>query len=101
MLQEYNFEVVTWPHASLRVAQGLTCIELAEVRDDHVDILDLHLLAIDVVLVWAQEVVQFLQDQTYPVHYSNEQHWKLRIQAVKYVILGGALYHRHLDGILL
>eukprot|EP01018_Ginkgo_biloba_P038398 Gb_19860 [translate_table: standard] len=101
LLQEYDFEVITRPRAELRVAQGLTQTELPEGRNDHVDILDLQLLAIDVVLAWAQEVVQFLQDQTYPVHFSKEQRRKLCIQAAKYVILGGALYRRHLDGILL
>ena len=65
------------------------------------DILDLQLLAIDVVPAWAQEVVQFLQDHSYPVHYSKEQRRKMYIRSSKYVILGGALYRRHLDGILL
>eukprot|EP01018_Ginkgo_biloba_P031725 Gb_04382 [translate_table: standard] len=79
LLQEYNFEVITRPHAGLRVAQGLTHMELPEGRNDHVDILDLQLLAIDVVPAWAQEVVQFLQDQIYPVHSSKEQRQKLCI----------------------
>eukprot|EP01018_Ginkgo_biloba_P037658 Gb_25910 [translate_table: standard] len=57
LLQEYNFEVITRPRAGLRVAQGLTCTKLLEGRNDHVDILDLQLLAIDVVPAWAQEVV--------------------------------------------
>eukprot|EP01018_Ginkgo_biloba_P031810 Gb_08317 [translate_table: standard] len=92
LLQEYDFEVITRPRAGLRVAQGLTRIELPEGRNDHVDILDLQLLAIDVVPAWAQEVVQFLQDQIYPVDFSKEQRRKLCIQATKYVILGGALY---------
>eukprot|EP01018_Ginkgo_biloba_P035033 Gb_39535 [translate_table: standard] len=62
LLQEYDFEVITRPHAGLRVAQGITWMKLPEGRNDHVDILDLQLLAIDVVPAWAQEVVQFLQD---------------------------------------
>eukprot|EP01018_Ginkgo_biloba_P023005 Gb_32892 [translate_table: standard] len=57
LLQEYDFEVIIRPCARLRVAQGLTQTELPEGRNDHVDILDLQLLAIDVVLAWAQEVV--------------------------------------------
>eukprot|EP01018_Ginkgo_biloba_P004053 Gb_04999 [translate_table: standard] len=73
LLQEYDFEVITRPRAGLRVAQGLTRIELPKERNDPVDILDLQLLVIDVVLAWAQEVVQFLQDQTYPVQFLKEQ----------------------------
>eukprot|EP01018_Ginkgo_biloba_P010409 Gb_25094 [translate_table: standard] len=57
LLQEYDFEVITRPRTGLRVAQGLTRTELPEERNDHVDIPDLQLLAIDVVLAWAQEVV--------------------------------------------
>eukprot|EP01018_Ginkgo_biloba_P024974 Gb_30087 [translate_table: standard] len=37
LLQEYDFEVITRPCAGLRVAQGLTRMELLEGRNDHME----------------------------------------------------------------
>jgi hypothetical protein len=101
ILQEFDLE---FEHAKSKKSLvfsklicDLPCFEMENVAADSLPDESLFLISSDD--LWYEDIIIYLQTQTFQQNFSSIGHYRIRYQACQYIILDDTLYHRGIDSI--
>ena len=101
LLQEFNFTVEVRPDKSHVNADHLSRLEEeSELESIDDSFPDAQLFCIDVIPREYAKIIEYLQNNKFPINFNNKQKRRLAFKAMSYTIIADTLYKKRKDEVL-